>query len=115
MAIQEMCKTCGLRKYDTGTGIGVATPKCKGNPMPIEKQNWEDIFDERYSTSTVDFAYKGDRDNMKFFIKTLLLGREKELKIEIREKLRKGGISSDCIYQDEIDAILSTNPLSGLK
>ena len=32
---------------------------------------------------------------------------QSEERAKIREALRKGGISSDCIYQDEIDGILA--------
>ncbi len=48
-------------------------------------------------------AYMNIGEDIKSFIKDVILEREKE----IREKLRKGGISSDCVYQDEIDEILS--------
>ena len=45
-----------------------------GNLCPIIKENlkidtgWREKFDARYTTHTIDFSCKGDRDNMKSFI-----------------------------------------------
>ena len=55
--------------------------------MPIEKQNWELEFDEQFSCikETDAHYYNPWLPDVKSFIKTLLLEREKELYAKVKE------------------------------
>ena len=71
--------------------------------------NWKDDFDKRYTDSSIDLKYKGDRDNIKNFIDSLLKQAQKETLEKYNKYLfEKGFVDDDIFNESPIEEYLST-------